>query len=81
MKFYPSASERNTGLGSLVDIIREKGLGVAKIGIEKQTLTAHNWEVLQGEFPKVEWVDGSEVLEQARHIKTSGEIEILRAAA
>ena len=80
VRSYPSASERNTGLGPLVEILREKGLNGQRVGIEKQTLSAHSWEVLQREFPDVHWTDGTDVIERARHIKTPKEVEVLRAA-
>lgn len=81
VRMYPIGSGRNTGIGPLVDILREKDLGGERVGIEKQVLSAHTWDVLRQEFPKVRWTDGSDVIERTRHVKTAKEVELLRAAA
>ena len=80
LRRFPGYSDRETAIMTLMDILHEKGLSGERVGIEKRYLSAHNWEVLQKEFPEVHWTDGTDVMERTRHIKTPAEVELLRAA-
>jgi len=77
---FPAYSEIDTALWSLVDILKEKGLSGEKIGLEKRYVSAYNWEVINNELPEVYWVDGTDVMERTRFIKTPKEVDLLRAA-
>ena len=77
---FPGYADRETAIMTLTDILHEKGLSGERVGIEKRYLSAHNWEVIQKEFPEVYWTDGTDVIERTRHIKTPAEVELLRAA-
>ena len=77
-KRYP---EMDRALSALVDILRDKEVSGEKVGVERRYPPADRWEVLQRELPEVHWTDGTDVMERTRHIKTSMEIELLRAAA
>lgn len=80
LRRFPGYSERDTALWTLVDILKEKGLSGEKIGLEKRYMSAFNWEAIDRELPEVHWVDGTDVMEKARHIKTPKEVDLLRAA-
>jgi Xaa-Pro aminopeptidase len=64
----------------LVDVLKEKGFGDARIGIEKRHLTAIYYEELAKALPKAKIGAADDVLEHTRSIKTSGEIERYRQA-
>ena len=80
LRRFPGYADRETAIMTLMDILHEKGLSGERVGIEKRYLSAHNWDVLQKEFPEVHWTDGTDVIERTRHIKTPAEVELLRAA-
>jgi Xaa-Pro aminopeptidase len=64
----------------LVDVLKEKGFGEARIGIEKRHLTAIYYEELAKALPKAKIGAADDVLEHTRSIKTPGEIERYRQA-
>lgn len=78
---FPRYPERDRALSALIEILHEKEFSGEKIGIEKRYLPAERWEILQSELPDIHWVDGTDVVEKTRHIKTPMEIELLREAA
>lgn len=78
---FPRYPERDRALAALIEILHEQEFSGEKVGIEKRYLPTDRWEVLQSEHPDVHWVDGTDVMEKTRHIKTPMEIELLREAA
>ena len=78
---FPRYPERDRALEALVQILHEKEFSGEKVGIEKRYLPADRWEILRDELPGVHWIDGTDVMERTRHIKTPMEIELLREAA
>jgi Xaa-Pro dipeptidase len=64
----------------LVDVLKDKGLGDGRIGIEKRHLTAIYYEELTKALPKARIGSADKVLEHTRSIKTPGEIERYRDA-
>ena len=58
-----------------------KELKEPKIAINKSTLTIKKFESLQKEFPKVEWIDFSEELNNLRLTKTEEELVVMQKAA
>jgi Xaa-Pro aminopeptidase len=65
----------------LADLLQEKGLRPARIGVDLEFMPAADFEALKTSIPSIRWVDGSLVLRRLRAIKTPREIERLRHAA
>lgn len=65
----------------VADVLRERGLPGARIGVEYRELGALHWNELAAALPDAELIDCTDALEAARNIKTPAEIEILRRAA
>lgn len=65
----------------LVGMLLDMGLGNATVGIEKAYLSTLYWEELVNKAASARFVDGGDVFEYARLIKTPAEIELLRRAA
>ncbi len=65
----------------LADIMRQKGLGKGRIGVEMDYLVACYYEELKRELPEVELVDVSVLYRKMRMVKTPREIKILSHAA
>jgi Xaa-Pro dipeptidase len=59
------------------------GLGHSRLGVEKHTMSfpIHVWEGVLDRTPRVRWEDGSELVDDARSIKSSAEIDYIRQAA
>ncbi len=77
----PPYGPPDRAIRTLAEIIREKGLGGERVGIELDYLTAHKHGVLTEMLPDITWVEASGLLERVRCIKTPAEIELLRDAA
>ena len=77
---YPPESSRGSYLAT---ILHERKLSDARIGAEKKTqgVPAQYWDHLRTELPKARLVDGSGLVEAVKTIKSSAEIEHVRAAA
>ncbi|MBI3964956.1 MAG: aminopeptidase P family protein [Chloroflexi bacterium] len=65
----------------LAEVLRERGLGQAKIGYEARHLAAAYVDDLRRLLPGATLVPGDEVFEEVRRIKLPHEIDILRYAA
>jgi Xaa-Pro dipeptidase len=68
-------------LEALGEILREKNLQSASIGIEGDWLPVNRLEQFRRAFPQAKFEDVSELLEDARRIKEPYEIECARVAA
>ena len=67
-----------------VNILNQMGLGQGKrIGVEKQCFffTAEEYETFQTEMPGNEFVDATQILWDARMIKSEEEIDVMRRSA
>lgn len=62
-------------IAMLVEVLEEKGLADARIGIEKRHLTAIYYEELLDALPGAQIGAADQVFERTRSIKTPGEIE------
>jgi Xaa-Pro aminopeptidase len=65
----------------LTQLLRELGVERGRVGIELDAFPADRWERLKRLLPDAQFVAGSPAFQEARMIKTSGELESLRAAA
>lgn len=77
----PETFDRATAFGLLGDLLNERGLERARIGVDLEFMPAADFEALKQALPDVVWVDGSLVLRRLRAVKTPREIERLRRAA
>jgi Xaa-Pro aminopeptidase len=77
----PETFDRATAFGLLGDLLGERGLERARIGVDLEFMPAADFEALKQALPDVTWVDGSLVLRHLRAVKTPREIERLRRAA
>jgi Xaa-Pro aminopeptidase len=65
----------------LAEVLDEKGLGNAKIGIEKKYINAHYYDELRGYQKEAELIPCDKELQRLRMLKTKAEIDILRNAS
>ncbi len=65
----------------LAQLLRDLGAARGRIGIELDVFPADRWERLKKLLPGAEFVAGRHAFQDARMIKTSKELESLRAAA
>ena len=77
----PETFDRSACFHLLADLLQEKGLRDARIGVDLEFMPAADFEALKTSIPSIRWVDGSLVLRRLRAIKTPREIERLRRAA
>lgn len=76
----PETFDRSACFNLLAELLTEKGLSDARIGVDLEFMPAADFEVLKTSLPSVQWVDGSLMLRRLRAIKTPREIERLRRA-
>lgn len=62
-------------------LLRQRGLGKGRIGVERREYGVADWAALKEELPRAELVDVTAALEAVRNIKTSGELALLQLAA
>ncbi|HTI52227.1 MAG TPA: aminopeptidase P family N-terminal domain-containing protein, partial [Planctomycetaceae bacterium] len=62
-------------------VLKEMGLGSAKIGFDKNYVGAGFWEILSKELPLAKLVDSTRLLDEARWIKTAAEVAQFRKGA
>lgn len=65
----------------VAEVIAEKGLGKARIGIERKYITIDYFEDLQQRVPTASLASCDRVFDRTRMVKTAPEIEALRLAA
>jgi Xaa-Pro dipeptidase len=68
-------------IAMLADILREKGLGRGRIGLESRALAFRYHKELADLLPGATLVDGDEVFDEVRMIKSPEEIQLLTRAA
>jgi Xaa-Pro aminopeptidase len=66
-------------IAALAEVLRERGLSSARIGIERKFLTAEYHDQLEESFP-AEFTAADEAMERVRAIKTPGEVSRIREA-
>jgi Xaa-Pro aminopeptidase len=65
----------------VAQLIADYGLGTARIGFEKDALSAAHWEEIQRALPHLEMVNCSAIMDEVRWVKTDGEIALQKTAA
>src|SRR5688500_3238105 len=65
----------------LVDALKEMGLADAKVGFERDYISAQHWEAIRKAAPKLDMVDCTAVMDRVRWIKTDEEVALIRRAA
>ena len=77
----PETFDQDACFRLLADLIAERGLSRAALGVDLVFMPAADFARLKSLLPDVDWRDASEVLRRLRLIKTPNEIERLRRAA
>ena len=62
-------------------VLKDLGLDREVVGLEKTYVSAARWEELESLLPGGKLFDCTEMMDQVRWIKTSGEVELLREGA
>ena len=65
----------------LVEVLADMGLGRAKVGFEKDCLSALHWNEIQQKLPGLDMVDCSRTMDEVRWIKTPEEVVLQKQAA
>ncbi|RWX81803.1 aminopeptidase P family protein [Neorhizobium lilium] len=77
----PETFDKAVAFQLLGDLLKERGLAGARIGVDLEFVPAVDFEALKKALPKVVWLDGSPILRRMRTIKSAREIIRLRRAA
>ena len=62
-------------------VLADLGLGSARVGFERDGLSAAHWQEIQNELPKLHMVNCSRMMDEVRWVKTAGEIALQKTAA
>ena len=65
----------------LCEIIREYGLDRARVGFEKNYVSAQHWEAVQTALPNLKMIDCVAMMDRVRWIKTPAEIALIKRGA
>lgn len=65
----------------LCEIIREYDLDRARVGFEKNYVSAQHWEAVQSTLPNMKMIDCVVMMDQVRWIKTPAEIKLIKRGA
>ena len=65
----------------LAALLQDTGLGKARIGFEKDYISAAHWDELARHAPGVAKVDCTKLMDRVRWIKTDAEVALIRRAA
>jgi Xaa-Pro aminopeptidase len=76
----PTTFRIETAFAVLSEMLRERGLGRARIGVDLEFMPAADFARLAAALPEIDWVDGSEVVRRLRAVKSSREIDRIRRA-
>ena len=66
---------------ALAEVLEEKGLAKAQLGIELDHIMARYYQELQARLPKCSFASADEFFGNVRMIKTQAEVDLLRTAA
>lgn len=80
VEWSSSTSEVFGGLALLDRVLTEKGLHRGRVGLELGFISARLFAMLSAQFAGIEFSDSSYIIEALRMIKSTEEIEILRAS-
>ena len=65
----------------LVALLHDAGLSNARIGFEKDYISAEHWESVARDAPGITMVDCTKLMDRVRWIKTDAEVALIRRAA
>jgi len=65
----------------LAGLLHDRGLGRARIGFEKDYISAEHWETIAKAAPGVAMADCTRLMDRVRWIKTDEEVALIRRAA
>jgi Xaa-Pro aminopeptidase len=65
----------------VANVLEDLSLGGARVGFEKDGLSAAHWQEIQFALPKLQMIDCSRMMDEVRWIKTAGEIALQKTAA
>lgn len=77
----PATFDPGLMLAQLRDILGERGLDKARLGLELGFVPVADMQAFEAALPNVRWLDASPLVARLRMIKQPAEIEILRIAA
>lgn len=77
----PETFDQDTCFRLLADLLAERGLSRATLGVDLDFMPAADFARLKSLLPDIDWRDASDVLRRLRLIKNPREIERLRRAA
>ena len=77
----PETFDREVSFGLLGELLRERGLSEARLGVDMEFMPAADFAALKHHLPRALLTDGSAVLRRLRSVKTPVEIARLRLAA
>jgi Xaa-Pro dipeptidase len=76
----PTTFRPERAFAALGELLAERGLGHARIGVDLEFLPAADFALLAATLPDVDWVDASEVVRRLRMVKSPREIDCIRRA-
>ncbi|HZP75080.1 MAG TPA: Xaa-Pro peptidase family protein [Pseudolabrys sp.] len=79
LELYEGYSE--SPYARLAAVIKKAGLADAKIGLEKNFVSAGHWEELATALPRAKLVDCTKMMDEVRWLKSPHEIALLKAGA
>lgn len=79
--FRPETFDQQNCFRLLADLLRDRGLSRATLGVDLDFMPAADFAALKAAIPGVDWRDASDVLRRLRLIKNPREITRLRQAA
>jgi len=65
----------------LCEVIQEYRLDRARVGFEKNYVSAQHWEAVQSALPNIKMIDCVAMMDQVRWIKTPAEIKLIKRGA
>ena len=79
VRTYKRFTERPIGV--LAKILREEGYDKAKVGIENESVSIKDYDILTSELPNADFVKADHIFHELRKIKSETEIALLKQAA
>ncbi len=65
----------------LAEVLKTSGLAEARVGFEKDYVSARDWALVDSVLPKLDMVDCTAIMDRVRWIKTAAEIKRIKQAA
>jgi Xaa-Pro dipeptidase len=79
--FYSYDEFGDDPMVTLATALANLGVAHGAVGLEMDAIPADRWEALRRAVPQVRWRDGTSAFNEARMVKTAGELARLRKAA